>query len=161
MNAAREQSSLLVRLEDVSARESRVRECLLRLRAIGQRAQHIDRASAQAWHGVIAERQELIDRLGALGWPPPPEREVAILVAGAGSQDTRVNDATARARTTAAGNVTLLAEIVALDSCIERRLAEQISGLAEQLARPARSRRVQAAYRPRDRGQPRFLDRRK
>ncbi|KPJ62195.1 hypothetical protein AMK68_05215 [candidate division KD3-62 bacterium DG_56] len=31
---------------------------------------------------------------------------------------------------------------------IERSLAEQMSGLAEELARPVRSRRVQAAYTP-------------
>ena len=160
MSALREQSSLLMRLKGVSARESQARECLLRLRAIGQRAQHIDRASPQAWNGVIADRQELIDTLSALGWPPP-EGEVAILVAGAGSQDTGVKNATAQARRAAASNVTLLAEIVELDACIERRLAEQMSDLAEELARPARSRRVHAAYKPHDDGPPRFLDRRK
>jgi hypothetical protein len=161
VNAPRRQSSLLTQLEGVSARELQVRECLLRLRAVGQRAQYIDRASPQAWTGVIAERQELIDRLGALGWPPAPEGEVSILVAAAGAADAGVRDASARARKTAAANITLLAEIVGLDARIERRLAQQMSDLAEELARPIRSRRVQVAYTPYQGGQPRFLDRRK
>jgi hypothetical protein len=150
---------LLARVERAVARQLGVRDCQLRLHAIGRCSQHLERADLQVWEHMVSERQQIIEELERLGVADPADAE--LLSQATQADDARLQAAVDQARRTAEGNASLLTEVMDLDAGVQQTLKEHLAALSEALAEPARRQQVQTAYGSDSSPAPRFLDRRR